>query len=85
MKRRIGKFYIHSLLINDSPEAIKKVMGKCIILRCEHLPHRDAFEYIAISDDFDEIAVSLVTPEYQVVFNSIEDIVTFKKVTNDPT
>jgi len=55
-----------------------KVMGRCIITRCEHLYMNNEFEYYAISPDFDELKLGDMTPVYTVMIDSDLNV-TFKR------
>jgi len=65
--RRLGKFTISSMMIERSPEIVRAVMGRCIIVRCEMLFEFDALEYVAISPDFDEVQPGMISPKYDVI------------------
>jgi hypothetical protein len=63
-KKRVGKFNITAELIQDIPEVAQLVQNKCFIIRCEHDWLTDAFEYTALSDDFDELPTGEAPPTY---------------------
>lgn len=69
MKSKIGKFSISHELVHFSPEEIKKVMGECVILRAEFMYASGHFEYVAISDLFEEVPEGCMPPEYLIEVN----------------
>lgn len=70
MKIKIGKFSISDELVKQNPEAVKKVMGQCVILRAEFIYSSRVFEYEAISDLFEEVDEGCISPEYLMGLNS---------------
>ncbi len=70
MKRRIGKFYITRDVFEEPEWAVSsKVFERVAIVRCELLFNRDEFEYIALSQDFDEIDPAIEPPEYACIIH----------------
>lgn len=67
--RRIGMFIIPADVVDSYPEAIRQVMGRCIVTRCEMLWNSTALEYMAISPDFDEFKPSDKSIWYDLVFD----------------
>lgn len=65
--KRRGKFYISRHFFESDCESVKKIMGECLITRCEQLYHMDAFEYIAISDWFEEVSDGDLLPVYDFI------------------
>lgn len=78
MKDRKGKFYVASILLENHYDAIMKIMGRCVITKCEHLFHNEQFEYFAISPDFDELLPGEITPVYEVKIDEIIDVRTLE-------
>jgi len=65
--KRIGKIYISAPLMYDMDiDEMLKVTSKLVVIRCEHLYHKDSFEYIAICQEFDEIEQECEPPTYLV-------------------
>lgn len=62
---RIGKFCIDVRQIERMPKVAMAILNGCIVVRAESMWHRNAIEYMAISDQFDEVAVGDVCPEYE--------------------
>ena len=60
--KRYGRFFIDRTFIESDPITVRKIMGRCIILRAEEDYVADAFKYLAISPDFDEIAIGASWP-----------------------
>ena len=54
MKRKIGRFSISDELVKQNPEAVKKVMGQCVIIKAEYIDHLRIYRYEAISDLFEK-------------------------------
>lgn len=83
-KRRVGKFSIDREYIYDMPEIVRAIMGRCIIVRCELMFDKNAFEYVAISPDFDLLPKGEIAPTYNVLVTfdavSAEPIVMFKRL-----
>lgn len=79
MFRKIGKFKLAGVNLNEDllPE-IKKIMAQVIVTRCEHTYHDDMFEYIAMSDAFDEVPVGECIPSYDVYIT--EGSVVFRRL-----
>lgn len=80
--RRIGKFYVASPLVDESPEVVMAVMARCIVVECSLHYVRDRFQYWAISPDFDEVAPGEIEPEYSVLIEEIDEQfkVSFKRM-----
>jgi len=65
--RRFGKFEIDRFFIMEHPSIIKRIMGECVILKADWLPHKDAIEYTAISDWFDEVPLGNEPAYYSII------------------
>ena len=75
-----GVFYISTQTIVDVPEIVKKIMGQCIILRCEHIMIEEKLFYHAISDSFDQVEIGEIIPTYEWTYDPIkEEILACKK------
>lgn len=62
--KRLGKFSISTELLEQNPEAVMKIMGRCIILKAESLDYKRMYEYYAYSPHFDIITEGECAPEY---------------------
>lgn len=69
--KRIGKFTLSLHLIENDPGAAHAVMCRCIVVRCEMMYATNTFYYIAVSDDFAEIAEGELIPEYFCVIKKL--------------
>ena len=78
-RRRLGRFVLSRILIEDYPETLRTIMGRCIILRCEMLYHMDTFEYVALSPDFDEVEQGVFPPDYEVYISEDGMCIEFKR------
>jgi len=77
--RRIGRFTMSRLLVERDPETARRVMGCCIVVRCEMMYDRDVFEYIALSSDFDECQEGQMMPVYDVIISDDGGCIEFKR------
>jgi hypothetical protein len=62
--RRLGKFSIPMKRVSKFDTTVKRIMGLCIIVRAEVMYDRDAVEYVALSEHFEENPEYVVVPEY---------------------
>lgn len=62
--RRIGTFEIDSRLVQTHAPIFMQIMGRCIVIRCEHMYEKAAFAYTALSPDFDEVPEGYRGPVY---------------------
>lgn len=74
-RKRRGKFCISGAFMDDSmrtgdADALLQLMGMVVITRAEYLYLKDVFEYIAVSEYFDEIDDGAEIPEYNVIVHS---------------
>lgn len=65
-QRRVGKFSISRDMIENGPELVKQILGKCVVVRAEMMFDRDAIEYIAFCDEFDEVYLGSRPPSYAI-------------------
>ena len=77
--RRIGKFAISIELVERDQETARKIMGRCIVVRCEMMYHTNTLEYLAMSPDFDEIEKGMIAPEYEVHISEGGSRIEFKR------
>lgn len=68
--RRFGNFSLGVKLIQEHPDLVKLLMGKCIITRCEFIYCNGLLEYTAICDDFRELNEGEPIPTYKLVFGN---------------
>lgn len=71
-KKRRGVFCITSSVLEDRPDLVCRVMGMCVITRCEFLFHMDVLEYHALSLQFNEVMEGCVSPTYEVVVERLQ-------------
>ncbi len=64
LDRHKGYFEIPMSMIDDDKDVVKRIMGKCIIIRAETLWMNGNIEYHAICDEFREIEPSEIAPKY---------------------
>ena len=67
---RVGEFFLSDRLLQNNPDAVMALMGKMIVVRCEHDFARQGFLYTAYSELFEKTVQGLVIPRYDIV---IED------------
>ena len=67
LKRRQGKFLISKIFLDNHPKEVQKIMSKVIVVKCEYLFHADAFEYHALSEDFEEVEIGYIAPMNNVI------------------
>jgi hypothetical protein len=78
MGKRVGKFVISECLVEDAPSTVQALMGKLIVIRCEHRYADGCFHYTALCDEFEEVPVGNVIPKYAVIGTTVGDKVVFK-------
>ena len=75
IKRRLGKFYIRSALLDRAPGALVEALKGCIVIRCEHLYALEVvearFEYVAYAEFFDPIKPGTIPPEYTCTIHQL--------------
>lgn len=71
--RRIGTFKVARSLVDETPEMVMKIMGRCVVVDCKLHYVSDCFEYWAISPDFDETQLGQIAPEYSVLIEEIDE------------
>jgi len=70
-ERRLGRFsYPAELLEDHPPQELIDVMGKCVIVRAEHMYDTNQIEIVAYSAQFDIIPEGCVIPRYQWEFTA---------------
>jgi hypothetical protein len=78
--RRVGRFEISRKLIEDRPDIIRTIMGRCIVIRCETIYYTDAIEYTALSPDFDEVPEGRTIPRYVIEVSGDETHIEFRRI-----
>ena len=79
-KNRIGRFYISRELIARDPVTALRVLGHCIVVRCEMMFYRNNFEYMAFSPDFESVKEGSIAPEYEVFISDFGHKIEFKQL-----
>jgi hypothetical protein len=67
IKNKVGRFELDDRIIIENPAAARAIMGEVAIVRCEHLFHKAAFEYMGFSEHFREIPPGEEPPFYNVM------------------
>ena len=70
---KVGKIVIPDDVIMNSPEGVKLISSKLIIVRAEHLIARRAVEWYAYCDEFEIANGTIEIPEYIAEITSGED------------
>jgi hypothetical protein len=65
---RIGKFTVDVDLIEKYPEAVRDLMGRCIVVRAKMMFVSREIQYTALCDDFDVVSQMDLPPDYRAVF-----------------
>lgn len=76
--RTIGRFSIPLEMVEGNAPLVRKIMGTCVIVRCEYMYGKNSFDYVAISPEFDVVEEGQMIPEYAVWVNA-DDSISFKK------
>ena len=64
LRKRMGRFKITAVMLEDRSDAVLAIMGECIVTRCEHRWDADIFDYTAASWQFREVEEGEMSPEY---------------------
>ncbi len=65
--RQYGKFHISRVFLEDNHEAVQAIMATCIIYRAEYSLAKDGVDYDAWCEDFSEVPLGAMMPEYTPV------------------
>lgn len=65
-KQQIGKFLIVGSLLDKNLDLVQKILSRVVVVRAEYIYHHGGIEYIAISNEFEEIAEFGTLPTYKV-------------------
>lgn len=55
LKKRTGVFFVSQELLEQKPDLVQRIMSNCIVVRAEYLFTTAGIEYVAISNEFEEI------------------------------
>jgi hypothetical protein len=73
LRNRVGRFFVRADIIeSDVPAALAALAG-CIIIRADVTSYRPLIEYVAMSEDFDEVLPDAVEPLYECNLRERED------------
>ena len=72
-RRRAGRFYVRSKLLDQQPDLWKALMREVCVFRCEEVWWARGFEYHALSDHFDVIEPGRMLPEYEATITEQQD------------
>lgn len=73
MHRKIGRFQIPNDIIHNDPKLAQRIMARCIVVRAEQLWERDAIEYVALSNSFEDVPANCVTPDYHIEIRTLKN------------
>jgi len=67
---KVGAFTISTEMLRELPMSIvNKIFKDIIVVRAEMLLHKNAIEYIANGEPFDEIGIREQVPEYEIMIH----------------
>jgi len=66
MNSRLGKLSISEYFFKSKPDTVMKIMGQCLVLRCEYSRVHETFEYEVCCQRFDELPLGHRLPKYLV-------------------
>jgi len=71
--KKLGRFVIDfGYYSSDTLPLTQKILAETVVLRCECLPHKFCFEYIAYSEQFEEVEQGCEPPLYNAVIETKE-------------
>ena len=76
MHRRVGRFRVSraaTLMDGSGLATLRLIMDRVLVLRCEMMVHTGCLEYVALSNDFDELILDGEAPWYNVLVHRAED------------
>lgn len=79
MNRRLGRFFVARLFVEEENDCVRRLMDKVIVLEAQYDYARNGFRYIAMCNDFEECPPHLEVPEYSVICSGDPIRVTFEK------
>ena len=67
-RHNLGRFTLPAIMVDNRPEEVAQVFAllKCVPIRCENMAYNRSFDYMAISERFDEIKPGMEIPWYQL-------------------
>jgi hypothetical protein len=71
--RRIGRFFVNEEFVSLDNLAYRRMMEKVVVLRAEFKYEQRAFEYYVLCEDFEEVPLNFVIPEYRVIVSRTGD------------
>lgn len=74
MERRYGRMVIDRHIMEANMDFMKKLMSVIIVLRCEMLYCRDAFEYFFYSDLIPPLSKGQEVPEYTAIYDNNQGV-----------
>jgi len=77
--QRIGLFRVSYDLISDSPDLVSRVFVGTVVVRAEALYASKEIEYTLLCGSFDLSQPGQLIPEYNAIYDSNNDTVTWKK------
>ena len=74
-ERRVGKFIVHSSVINHGPyDKLMQFMSNFLVVRAEHMWVQAGIEYTAYSHLFGVTDEGEMVPEYKVIVGEDESL-----------
>lgn len=70
IRRRLGWF---SVSVEFMPDACRRLFSDFVVLRCSRNFARETFEFVALSELFDELTPIDDTPEYEILITEKPD------------
>lgn len=71
--KKLGRFVIDFWYYSaEQLPLLQKILAKTVVLRCECLPHKSGFEYVAYSEQFEEVEQGCEPPLYNPVIDTKE-------------
>lgn len=76
---RYGKFELDTDLFSEAPDIVRRIMSECIVLNAHILIHKEAVEYIALVESFDDVELALPPPDYDMAYDQDTDTLTWTR------
>jgi len=70
--RRLGRFYVSRSLLLTHPEQLRALFNLMIVVEAQLRWDRDSVEYVAMSEQFEEVPEYCAAPLYQITFRKDE-------------
>lgn len=73
--RQLGRFSVTSDMVRTNPDAVASIFSLLgvVIVRAEQSFARQEIEYIGLSNQFEEVELGTIIPEYSITIRSEED------------